>query len=397
MASRVVVSGLLFLLCCCGLGDEAKGRGNLYLEEHVEMENQLKFINKPAIKTIQNKNGDVIDCININQQLAFDHPLLKNHSIQQNFSFHKDGNNERLMSDALYSMSDLGERCPPGTIPIKRTKKDEIIRLKSFLKSVGKSSNLLRPLGSTPSPRAHWAILQSNEGKYLGASAWLNICGLQGVKSDQFSQTVITVLNGIIGPSQNYNVIQVGWMVNPMLYGDLQTRLTVFWTTDGYQTVHCYNQLCPGFVQVSSKIALGSVLGDQGDDRFLSFFIYKDGVTGDWCFTMETLTGVENIGYWPKSIFSSLGDHASLIQWGGVASSPANEKSPPMGNGKFPSNSGARVIKIRMIDENGHIQEPKGDAFLYADKPECYVTSKLSKDRAAGQFFSFGGPGGCVG
>ena len=30
----------------------------------------------------QSPDGDIIDCVDINKQPAFDHPLLKNHTIQ---------------------------------------------------------------------------------------------------------------------------------------------------------------------------------------------------------------------------------------------------------------------------------------------------------------------------
>ena len=31
---------------------------------------------------IQSPDGDIIDCVHINKQPAFDHPFLKNHTIQ---------------------------------------------------------------------------------------------------------------------------------------------------------------------------------------------------------------------------------------------------------------------------------------------------------------------------
>jgi len=34
---------------------------------------------------IQGEDGDIIDCVDIYQQPAFDHPLLKNHTIQVSF------------------------------------------------------------------------------------------------------------------------------------------------------------------------------------------------------------------------------------------------------------------------------------------------------------------------
>lgn len=39
----------------------------------------IKFV---AFHFSQTEHGDILDCIDINRQLAFDHPLLKNHTIQ---------------------------------------------------------------------------------------------------------------------------------------------------------------------------------------------------------------------------------------------------------------------------------------------------------------------------
>ncbi|MCI19936.1 carboxyl-terminal peptidase, partial [Trifolium medium] len=47
-----------------------------------EIETKLKLLNKPAVKSIQSEDGDIIDCVNIYKQPAFDHPALKNHTIQ---------------------------------------------------------------------------------------------------------------------------------------------------------------------------------------------------------------------------------------------------------------------------------------------------------------------------
>ncbi|KAH7658460.1 Neprosin domain-containing protein, partial [Dioscorea alata] len=50
-------------------------------EEDLELERQLKLLNKPAIKTIV-ENGDIFDCVDIYKQPAFDHPSLKDHKLQ---------------------------------------------------------------------------------------------------------------------------------------------------------------------------------------------------------------------------------------------------------------------------------------------------------------------------
>ncbi|KAM7266310.1 hypothetical protein ACFE04_004207 [Oxalis oulophora] len=50
----------------------------------------LKRLNKPAIKSIKSSDGDIIDCVKIEDQPAFDHPLLKNHTIEgHNYTFRK--------------------------------------------------------------------------------------------------------------------------------------------------------------------------------------------------------------------------------------------------------------------------------------------------------------------
>ena len=40
------------------------------------------------------------------------------------------------------------------------------------------------------------------------------------------------------------------------------------------------------------------------------------------------------VGFWPKSLFSGLSDHANLIVWGGYTQSHTGKSSPPMGNGQ---------------------------------------------------------------
>ncbi|CAL5380719.1 unnamed protein product [Camellia sinensis] len=47
-----------------------------------DVDKQLKHLNKPALKSIKSPDGDIIDCVHISHQPAFDHPLLKNHTIQ---------------------------------------------------------------------------------------------------------------------------------------------------------------------------------------------------------------------------------------------------------------------------------------------------------------------------
>ncbi|KAL7204148.1 hypothetical protein ACSBR2_017252 [Camellia fascicularis] len=93
---------------------------------------QLKHLNKPALKSIKP---------------AFDHPLLKNHTIQMRPSYHPEGlfeeNKESIpkanegILKSITQLWHLNGRCPEGTIPIRRTKKKEILKASS-IKSFGK-------------------------------------------------------------------------------------------------------------------------------------------------------------------------------------------------------------------------------------------------------------------
>ncbi|KAL0720612.1 hypothetical protein Bca4012_035211 [Brassica carinata] len=55
--------------------------------QEIEVERLLKRLNKHALISIKSDDGDIIDCVPIQSQLAFDHPLLKNHTIQMRPSF----------------------------------------------------------------------------------------------------------------------------------------------------------------------------------------------------------------------------------------------------------------------------------------------------------------------
>ncbi|OIW08126.1 hypothetical protein TanjilG_06669 [Lupinus angustifolius] len=95
--------------------------------EDLELERQLKLINKPPLKTIQ-ADGYIVDCIDINKQPAFDNPLLKNHKIQLKPSFEVTNTNSTRLSSIGFE-EDL---CPKGTVPIRRTTKDDLIRTKQL-------------------------------------------------------------------------------------------------------------------------------------------------------------------------------------------------------------------------------------------------------------------------
>ncbi|KAL3743403.1 hypothetical protein ACJRO7_018666 [Eucalyptus globulus] len=70
---------------------------NISKDYDIELEEQLKLLNKPPIETFLTEEGDTIDCVDIDKQLALNHPLLKNHKVQ-------------------YMQFRLRKSCPIGTV-----------------------------------------------------------------------------------------------------------------------------------------------------------------------------------------------------------------------------------------------------------------------------------------
>ncbi|KFK28897.1 hypothetical protein AALP_AA7G062300, partial [Arabis alpina] len=169
---------------------------------------------------------------------------------------------------------------------------------------------------------------------HYGAKGNLNIWE-PDVSPTQFSLASILIAGG---SNEKFQGIRAGWIVYQWLNRN-HTRLYTYWTVDGFIKTGCYNTLCPGYIQVSTKIPLGflfqpvSTYGGQQYEVGIS--IYQDDITGDWWLMVFD----ELVGYWPKSLFTEQGisQGANLASWGGEVYSPVKEKSPSMGSGHFPS------------------------------------------------------------
>ncbi|KAM0004467.1 putative neprosin activation peptide [Helianthus debilis subsp. tardiflorus] len=92
-------------------------------------EEVIKHLNKLPVKSIKSPDGDIIDCVHISHQPAFDHPLLKNHTIEMKPNSHPNWIN-KMSSKASSSLTQLWHskgKCPKGTIPVIRTKKEDVL------------------------------------------------------------------------------------------------------------------------------------------------------------------------------------------------------------------------------------------------------------------------------
>ncbi|XP_043709080.1 uncharacterized protein LOC122658230 [Telopea speciosissima] len=330
-------------------------------DEDLELERQLKLLNKPPVKSIKTDYGDIYDCVDIKKQPAFDHPLLKSHTIQMKPSSLPKGmmNKESLK----IKPSEIGFKsngCPPGTVIIRRTQKEDLIRARSLVRrNPGNTHQLTKE-----SPGYHFAavMLQIPDTKYYGA------------------------------------------YVNPKLFGDSRCRLFSYWTADGFHNTGCFNLLCSGFVQVSSEITFGSTFSNistAGGPQFeQDWLVFKDPKSGNWWLVFEH----NYIGYWPSNIFTTLTYFANTITAGGEVFSPTNEPSPPLGSGHLPEalnlKSTALARRLQIVNKSNQIVDPNYDDFRpFADNPKCYNVIRAIPwaQTAWKNSFLFGGPGGACG
>uniref|UniRef100_A0A0E0PWD5 Neprosin PEP catalytic domain-containing protein n=1 Tax=Oryza rufipogon TaxID=4529 RepID=A0A0E0PWD5_ORYRU len=122
----------------------------------------LKRLNKPPLATIQSPDGDIIDCVHISRQPAFDHPLLRDHTIQMQPSSQPSGLYGEATRPFTQTWNQNGEKCPDNTIPIRRTKEEDVMRATS-LTTFGKKTH-----DRSPHPHSHLASVTG--GHYYGVA-----------------------------------------------------------------------------------------------------------------------------------------------------------------------------------------------------------------------------------
>ncbi|KAF8085315.1 hypothetical protein N665_0672s0030 [Sinapis alba] len=229
---------------------------------------------------------------------------------------------------------------------------------------------------------------------YLGAEADISIHNLT-LENNQYSKSQIWLENG---PPGELNSIQVGWAVHPRVYGDSATRLTIYWTGDGYKKTGCYNTDCPGFIIMTPKPSIGSIFNQSSvyGDTPVNFTlqVFQDGFSGCWTLRVDD----EIIGYWPKELFTHLNKGASQVRLGGNTFISPDGISPPMGNGYFPLEDYQRsssFFHVKLTNDKYQIME--ATKIIRNADSKCFRLMDRPYTEENGKSFSFGGPGGSCG
>ncbi|KAH9605062.1 hypothetical protein KSS87_022393 [Heliosperma pusillum] len=252
----------------------------------------------------ESSDGDVIDCVNIYNQPAFDSPALKNHTIQMRPSFiveENDGIKDKNKSSDIEKLEQIWQKsgsCPEGTIPIRRVTKKDLLRFQN-LERFGMKPPYYTPNSSYPNrtlvinnnvtvslgpqPNFSSAELVATVIHYLGLKGTMSVWNPRVERWDEYTTAQLWLQSG--NPS-DLESVQTGWIVNKKLYGDTSTRFFTYWTSDGSQKTGCFDLICSGFVQTTTKFALGgafaSISTPGGASYTFTVQINKDSETGNW-------------------------------------------------------------------------------------------------------------------
>ncbi|CAM0944466.1 unnamed protein product [Alopecurus aequalis] len=346
-----------------------RGRSSLLSEDNIERE--LKMLNKPYVISFKVNYGIIFDCVDIYKQPAFDHPLLKDHKLQIAPS-----------SSSSNGLPTTEQSCPNGTVPIRRTLKEDLMR--------GRASSLLykKTKDTSTIDGLHFAQVLFNSEKgtpFQGVRAVLEVYNLD-IQNGAASLAQILVVDD---RPTNATVVQSGWHVDPDIEGDVQSRFMVFWTADNYQETGCLNMQCPGFVVTNEAIAPGMALPVG---TTISIAIERDSSSGNWQVFLNEMM----VGYFPGAIVNGM-DGSTQVQMGGnVYSPPLVSKSPPMGSCippvPGPYNGAAKFKWVSLHGPKTFSARTTKD--IENSRIYNVMVTSTSPDDPEGFAFQYGGPGG---
>ncbi|KAL5208617.1 hypothetical protein ABZP36_033052, partial [Zizania latifolia] len=332
------------------------------------------------------EDGDIYDCVEVYQQPALKHPLLRDHKIQMEPSSFPIGFDIKSLSVPGVSEAQLSIiDCPIGTVPILRNNNVDNVTVQRA-----------GTLASNGEQFEEAGIKYWDDRFIYGTQASINVYApYVNERSKDLSASWIEICNG---PKDSPVGIGAGSWVAPGLSGDSLPRFHIKWD-DEFRLKSCIDHSCQGFVQVNWRVGLGGRIHPvsvyNGTQYVINVSIFKDPDTSNWWLSYGKEH--ENIGYWPKRNFHYLRHKGNYAFWGGFVQGPTASSNPPqMGSGHFASEGygkAAFVNNIRIVDENKEVVTPD----IVRALPGTSVPSKYTYyDVGAGDngmHVLYGGPG----
>ncbi|RRT38600.1 hypothetical protein B296_00055313 [Ensete ventricosum] len=194
----------------------------------------------------ESPDGDLIDCVPSHLQPAFDHPKLRGQRPSDPPERPKGNNLSSTVVDVKFlAWTISGESCPEGTVPIRRTSHEDILRASSiqgfgrkpaagrFRRDSGSTGHeikhllrfmslLFRSLLHADTHSYRRALVQHAVGyvmgaQYYGAKASLSVWAPSVTSVSEFSLSQMWVISGSFG--NDLNTIEAGWQVIQMCIG----------------------------------------------------------------------------------------------------------------------------------------------------------------------------------
>ncbi|KAH9713162.1 NEP-interacting protein 1 [Citrus sinensis] len=285
-----------------------------------------------TVKTIESEDGDVIDCVDIRKQPAFNHPLLKNHTVQikphaQSRGIDEAENNPNMLFQSWHKNGE----CPEGTVPLLR-----------------RTQNFNHSRRSYPA-FLHKKVAQLND-----------VNNPSNHESDGYQSTGCYNLDcpGFVQTNKN---IALGGSIEPVSkYGGEQRDISIVIhkaRSNSYSHSHFNNNDGNWWLQV------------------------QDQLVGYWPSSIFThLAGTSDAISWGGEIVNNQpnGHHTST----------------QMGSGHFPNEAYGKAsyfTKLGYFDEGNNVKDPE-NLEPFVTRPPCYDL-RTGKDNKFGVFFYFGGPG----
>lgn len=274
-------------------------------------------------------DGDVVDCVPIEQQPTLSHPALKGHAMQltppeaeplppQNGR--ATAGPKASMVDAQLAEGKLDQfgnemSCPDGMIPMHRLTLEEMARFKTaqefFQKTPGGGMHpgqmrARREAEATPSDihTGHHYGTGAEGVNNIGGSSLLNVWSPTPV-SGGFSLSQHWYTGGSF-TGNTLQTVEGGWQVFPAKYGTATPRLFIYWTANAYTTTGCYNLDCKAFVQTNKTWVLGGALSPVsttgGTQYQINMQWKRDSGTGNWWLFLQGSGAQTAVGYYPKRL-----------------------------------------------------------------------------------------------
>jgi hypothetical protein len=226
LRQTIVVALLLLASSSCLASAKHRGNGTTTtvpfhgkdeLRRYRKIMAQVARLKKASVKTIQSPDGDVIDCVPAHLQPAFEHPKLRGQKPEAEpeerpkvgGAAAAEAEEEAVFPQAW---TDGGESCPEKTVPVRRTRRRDVLRSSSAVRfgmKQPRAAGVVRR-DSTSDGHEH-AVGYVTGDQFYGAKASLNVWSARVATAAEFSLSQIWVISGSFG--NDLNTIEAGWQV----------------------------------------------------------------------------------------------------------------------------------------------------------------------------------------